>query len=195
MSKKAKSLLDQVPVATPGAQKKSAPSVVLSSAQKTLVDLYCDAARRFKEAETEKEQLGAEVKLFAREKFSENAAQKGEPTNMKFQGDDGSINYIVMKRFGAVSEEQKTVIEAAGFGEFVEKSQIQLQDGLTGSDQERILKALAKEFGTERALQLVRNQYVVNPTALEAVAAEGKVARVQEAIQFLRPVEQLRTTS
>jgi len=195
MSKKAKSLLDQVSVSTPSARKSTTPQMVLSATEKSLVDRYCAAQKRFKEAETEKEQVGGEVKEFARAKFAVNAAEQQETSNLKMEGDEGAVQYIVMKKFSAVSEEQKATIEQAGLGEFIERDQIQLADGISVEDQARILTALAREFGKDQALAIVYTRYRVNVKAMDLLAATGKAAKVENGMQFLKPVEQLRASS
>jgi len=197
MSKKspAKSLLDQVSITEGSAKKSATPQMVLSATEKTLIDRYCAAQKRFKEAETEKEQVGSEVKEFARDKFVSNAASSCAVSNLKLQGVNGSVQFIVMKRFGTVEEGQKAAIDSAGLGKFVERDQIQLKDGIPDEDQERILSALAKEFGKEKALSLVTTRFKVNVESMTILAATGKAEKIQAGMQFLKPVEQLRASS
>lgn len=191
MAKPKQSLLDKIEVANPSKQSKN-PNIPLEGKQAELVDDYRDVCVQMKNIEAKKDALYAQVKEIGQDLYAERAAG-GEMENLKLVGNEGAVTFMVQKNFGKVSEEAKEIIEAQGMGECIERDQIQLKAGLDDATQERILMAVAKEFGQKEALAMFSTQYKVKENALVTIAAKGKKALVMAALKFLKPVQQIRT--
>ena len=192
MAKAKKSLLDQVSILEPSSQKSSNPQIELQGAQADLIDQYREICAQVKNFEAKKEDLNSQVKEIGQDLYAGRAAS-GEMENIKLLGHTGAVTFIVQKNFSKVSEEAKATIIAEGFGDYIERDQIQLAAGLDPAIQERILKALIKEFGDKEAFGLVTTQYKVQENALSLIAQKGKKALVTAALKFLKPIQQLRT--
>ena len=192
-AKKSPSLLDQVSILAPSSAKSSNPLIVLEGERAALVDDYRSICAQMKNLEDKKDTLNAQVKEMGQDLYAGRAAD-GEMENLKLVGLSGAVIFIVQKNFGKVSEEAKVLIEAEGFGEYIERDQIQLRAGLNEVTQERILQALAKEFGSKETLDLVTTQYKVQESALVRIASQGRKALVLAALKILKPIQQIRTS-
>lgn len=191
MAKPKKSLLDQVNV-QPKAQSSKNPTIALDRNDSRAVDSYVPVAQRFKEIEAEKSLAYGAVKDVGQAAYAERAA-KGGFENPRLVGEEHSVLYIVQDSFNAVSAEKKIMLEQAGLSEYIERDQIQLVSGLDEKMQERILKALAAEFGQKEALALVATQYKVRDGALKDYARKNPIKeKILAAMKLLDPRQQVR---
>jgi hypothetical protein len=186
------SLLDQIETKNP-AKKSQNPQIVLEDNQAELVDEYRTVCAQIKDLEARKNSLNSEVKEIGQDLYASRAVM-GQFENLKLVGNTGAVTFIVQNNFKTVSEEKKQVLEVEGLGEYIERDQIQLRDGLDAKTQERILQALAKEFGIKEALSLFETQYKVKDNALSEIASKGKKELVTSAFKLLEPVQQIRTS-
>ena len=190
--KAAPSLLDQIQPADP-AKKSKNPNVALEGSEAALVDDYRRVCAEMKNLESRKNDLNGQLRSIGQDHYAERAAEEGVLENLKLVGEEGSVTFIVQKNFAKVSEEAKETIDAEGFGKYIVRDQIQLRSGLSEEIQERVLQALAKEFGAKEALALFTTQYKVQETALVEIAKSGNKKVVLSAMQLLNPVQQIRT--
>ena len=189
---KAKISLNDVVVKGTDKTKGKNPVIAAEGDLASAIVEYNQIQQDLKVLKARQDSLGPVIREQAQAVWTERALE-GKTENLKFvAGDEGELSYIVMDSYAKISESALESIEAAGLERYVERDQIQLVSDLSEETQTRILEALVKEFGKEKALELVQTQYKVRKGSLLDVVAQGSRKLVTAAFELLRPTTQLR---